>query len=182
MQRTIGALSNQTAFISETEATLNQQLEVLTSLTTALLGELEFLHSTVTAVQTNSNSGPDLPLMGARRADFRIDFYEEVERYEIGLIKRALQESCGNQRRAAQRLAMNSSTLNAKIKHYGIQINPDGVHTGDLTSQCISLDGSHRPAGVRAALILHDAARATAEPENAPTTQCDSFLKCHDFE
>ena len=49
-----------------------------------------------------------------------LDFYEEVERYEIELIIKALQASGGNQTQAAKLLRMKSTTLNAKMKHYGL--------------------------------------------------------------
>jgi len=49
-----------------------------------------------------------------------IDFYEEVERYEIELIKTALNRSGGNQTRAAKLLRLKATTLNAKMKHYGL--------------------------------------------------------------
>ena len=46
------------------------------------------------------------------------DFYREIELYEIELIKRALHRVRGCQRRAAELLGMNPTTLNAKIKHF----------------------------------------------------------------
>ena len=49
-----------------------------------------------------------------------IDFYDEVERYEIALISSALDQCGGNQRRAAKLLHLKSTTLNAKMKHYGL--------------------------------------------------------------
>jgi DNA-binding protein Fis len=52
-----------------------------------------------------------------------IKFYEEVERFEISLIVRALEETGGHQTRAAQLLGMNVTTLNSKIKHYCIAYN-----------------------------------------------------------
>ena len=61
-----------------------------------------------------------LELANATDVEIGIDFYKEVERYEIDLIKRALRQSGGSQRQAARLLGMNPTTLNAKIKHYGI--------------------------------------------------------------
>jgi len=49
-----------------------------------------------------------------------IDFYDEVERYEIALIRSALNECDGNQSQAAKLLHLKSTTLNAKMKHYGL--------------------------------------------------------------
>lgn len=51
-----------------------------------------------------------------------IDFYEEVKRFEVDLIQRALWVTGGNQVRAAHLLRMKVTTLNSKIKHYGINI------------------------------------------------------------
>ena len=52
-----------------------------------------------------------------------IDFYEEVKRFETDLIVQALTCSAGHQLRAARLLNINPSTLNAKIKQYGIETN-----------------------------------------------------------
>ena len=52
--------------------------------------------------------------------DSGIDFFEEVSRFEIQLIKAALDRCNGNQARAAQMLGLRSTTLNYKIKSYEI--------------------------------------------------------------
>lgn len=49
-----------------------------------------------------------------------IDLYEETCRFEIRLIQKALEETDGNQTHAARLLGLNLTTLNAKIKRYGI--------------------------------------------------------------
>jgi transcriptional regulator with GAF, ATPase, and Fis domain len=51
-----------------------------------------------------------------------IDFYDEVSRFEIDLIKRALIQTGGHQRRAARLLNLKVTTLNSKIKHYHISL------------------------------------------------------------
>jgi len=51
-----------------------------------------------------------------------VDFYEEVSRFEIDLIKRALIQTGGHQRRAARLLNLKVTTLNSKIKHYNINL------------------------------------------------------------
>jgi DNA-binding protein Fis len=48
----------------------------------------------------------------------RVDFFEEVRRFEIKLIGRALELSGGNQARAARLLGLGTTTLNYKIKAY----------------------------------------------------------------
>jgi DNA-binding NtrC family response regulator len=50
-----------------------------------------------------------------------IRFYEEVKRFEIALINAALRKSHGHQLQAARFLNLNPSTLNAKIKQYGLR-------------------------------------------------------------
>jgi transcriptional regulator with GAF, ATPase, and Fis domain len=45
-----------------------------------------------------------------------IDFYEEVENFEIQLIEAALHKAGGNQKGAARLLNLKPSTLNMKIK------------------------------------------------------------------
>jgi DNA-binding NtrC family response regulator len=49
-----------------------------------------------------------------------INFYDEVRRFEINLIRRALEQTGGHQSRAARLLGMNATTLNSKIKTYNI--------------------------------------------------------------
>jgi DNA-binding NtrC family response regulator len=53
-----------------------------------------------------------------------VDFYDEVSRFEIDLITRALLHTGGRQVRAAKLLNLKVTTLNSKIKHYNI--NPNG--------------------------------------------------------
>ena len=50
----------------------------------------------------------------------RLGLQEEVQRYEIELIRSALQRTRGNQRRAAKLLGVKVTTLNCKIKRFGI--------------------------------------------------------------
>jgi DNA-binding NtrC family response regulator len=52
--------------------------------------------------------------------DGGVDFYEEVKRFEVDLIKRALLLTGGHQGRAAKLLNLKITTLNSKIKHYNI--------------------------------------------------------------
>jgi transcriptional regulator with GAF, ATPase, and Fis domain len=50
-----------------------------------------------------------------------IDFYDEVTRFEISLIKLALERTGRNQAAAARLLHIKPTTLNFKIKLYGIE-------------------------------------------------------------
>lgn len=58
-----------------------------------------------------------------------IDLYDEVQRFEINLIRQALEETDGHQVQAARLLGLNVTTLNAKIKRYGI--DPKDLPDGD---------------------------------------------------
>jgi DNA-binding protein Fis len=51
-----------------------------------------------------------------------INFYDEVRRFEIGLITQALVYTKGKQSAAASLLNLNATTLHAKIKFYGIEV------------------------------------------------------------
>lgn len=50
-----------------------------------------------------------------------IDFYQEVQQFETHLIKMALDETGGNQAKAARLLGIKATTLNSKIKLFRIQ-------------------------------------------------------------
>lgn len=49
-----------------------------------------------------------------------VNFYDEVKRFEIDMIRRALDQTGGHQSRAARLLGLNATTLNSKIKSYNI--------------------------------------------------------------
>ena len=50
-----------------------------------------------------------------------VNFYDEAKKFEIDLIRRALDQTGGHQSRAARLLGLNATTLNSKIKSYNIQ-------------------------------------------------------------
>ena len=52
-----------------------------------------------------------------------VNFYDEVKRFEIDLIRRALEQTGGHQSRAARLLGLNATTLNSKIKTNSIRLN-----------------------------------------------------------
>lgn len=61
----------------------------------------------------------ELPREAAGEAA-RVEFYEEVSRFEAGLIRRALAQAGGNQKRAAQLLGVNHTTLHTMARRHGI--------------------------------------------------------------
>ena len=59
------------------------------------------------------------------------DLPEEVRGFETDLIQAALVKTGGNQLRAARLLGLKHTTLNAKIKRYGISIRPFAAQNGE---------------------------------------------------
>jgi transcriptional regulator with GAF, ATPase, and Fis domain len=55
--------------------------------------------------------------------DRGINFNEEMKNFEIYLIETALEKTGGSQIKAARLLKLNNTTLNAKIKRYGIRLD-----------------------------------------------------------
>ena len=51
-----------------------------------------------------------------------VNFYDEVRRFQIRLIKQALFHTNGKQAAAASLLKLNATTLHSKIKVYGIEM------------------------------------------------------------
>ncbi|HEX8707639.1 MAG TPA: sigma-54 dependent transcriptional regulator [Pyrinomonadaceae bacterium] len=81
----------------------------------------ECLRPEINDPQSNSATTRDSS-SGAAALDIGrgINFYDEVRRFEIDLIRRALEQTSGHQSRAARLLGMNATTLNSKIKIYNI--------------------------------------------------------------
>jgi DNA-binding NtrC family response regulator len=66
-------------------------------------------------------SGSTSESLGALDIGRGISFYDEVSRFEVELIRRALEITGGHQSKAAKLLGMNNTTLNSKIKVYNIK-------------------------------------------------------------
>ena len=97
---------------THTASELEHRVQQLTHLAKALASEVETLQLEL-ATDRNRDKLVEFDNQG-------IDFYQEIERYEIELIKSALNRCNGNQTKAARLLRMKSTTLNAKMKHYGL--------------------------------------------------------------
>ncbi|MFN0121649.1 MAG: sigma-54-dependent transcriptional regulator [Blastocatellia bacterium] len=71
----------------------------------------------------DANDGAGEPASRAAAIDLSrgILFYEEVSKFEVELIRRALEMTGGHQSKAARLLGMNNTTLNSKIKSYNIR-------------------------------------------------------------
>ncbi len=83
---------------------VGERIDFLCEVTTALLDEVKAL-----ALLKNS------------KLDSYINFKEEVKKFEIYLIERALEKTGGNQVGAARFLKIKTTTLNSKIKRYDIR-------------------------------------------------------------
>ena len=83
---------------------VDSRIEALKSLTKLLLMEVEAL----TMVERQDNRE-------------KLNLSEAVDQFEIELIRNALIRSGGNQRSAAKLLGTKITTLNAKIKRFGIE-------------------------------------------------------------
>ena len=90
------------------------RVQRLRDLTAALLREMDILPRDK-AFADESNR------LQALNASDGIDFYNEVQRFETGLIRLALDQTRGHQARAAKLLRIKPTTLNSKIKLYGIE-------------------------------------------------------------
>ena len=51
-----------------------------------------------------------------------VNFYDEVRKFEMDLIRRSLEQTGGHQSRAARLLGLNATTLNSKIKTYNLPV------------------------------------------------------------
>ena len=71
-----------------------------------------------TLVSSLNAAVEDLEALDLTKMDEQFDFYHEVERFEIKLIKSALRITGGSQIKAARLLKLNATTLNAKIKTF----------------------------------------------------------------
>ena len=66
----------------------------------------------------------------------RIDLIEEVTKFEISLIRRALLQTGGHQSEAARLLGISLSSLHAKIKRHGIKVrDPQAIDRVGLAEQ-----------------------------------------------
>ena len=100
-----------------------------------------------------------------------LDFYTEVSRFEIELIRRALKAANGHQGKAAQLLNLNSTTLNAMIRRYYIHVEPSALSkTVDMKSR-LRRHLDHRTEiqslGIRPSLTKP---RAVGTPKRASST------------
>ena len=88
-----------------------ERLAKIRNMASALLEEAESLDHDNSLAEVSS-------LFANLNVRSEVNFYEEVRRFEMRLISRALEITGGNQARAARILGLGSTTLNYKIKSY----------------------------------------------------------------
>ncbi|HYW72333.1 MAG TPA: helix-turn-helix domain-containing protein [Pyrinomonadaceae bacterium] len=94
---------------------LNETVSISSDVSHKRLDALRtLLHQMESEVQAIGEARPDL--------EGPVDFFREVEHFEIELIRSALRRTGGHQLRAAKLLGLNGTTLNSKIKRYGIDM------------------------------------------------------------
>lgn len=91
---------------AQSPAALENRLEALRVLSNSIVREVEALKKSKNTVMPG-----------------RINLADEVQRFETDLIRCALLRTGGKQRQAARLLNVKVTTLNAKIKRYGITLN-----------------------------------------------------------
>ncbi len=111
------------AVIHLQEASLDNRIETLREIALTLLEKLNSLQS--------ARPG---------RSDGSVKLSDEVQRFEVDLIRSALDRTGGNQVRAARLLGVKPTTLNAKLKRYKISFisrevkaEPD-VHSQEMAA------------------------------------------------
>ena len=87
-------------------AVVDNRIETLREVAEKLLSELNLLRSAPVG-----------------RVEGSVCLYDEVQRFEIGLIRSALERTAGSQIRAARLLGVKPTTLSAKLKRYGLSAN-----------------------------------------------------------
>ena len=101
-----GIATNKAPSSGEAGPALNGRIEALKVLASALAHEVEVLSR--------------MPTSGGPAG---INLSEEVRRFEAEMIRLALVQTGGCQRRAVRLLGMKLTTLHRKIRHYGIDVN-----------------------------------------------------------
>jgi len=97
--------------VRESQEQFRRQVEDFNRMARILSRALEELVGTAEVLQST-----DVPPV-----DLGINFYAEIRRYEVTLIKRALRHAGVSQTKAAALLKLNKTTFHSKIKHYAIR-------------------------------------------------------------
>jgi transcriptional regulator with GAF, ATPase, and Fis domain len=109
-------LSDRTVRLKLAERPDRDRLQRVVDLADALLTEAETLARDKAFTEEATKLKPLDILAG-------INFYDEVQRFETHLITMALNETHGNQAKAARLLGIKATTLNSKIKLFNIEVS-----------------------------------------------------------
>jgi DNA-binding NtrC family response regulator len=101
---------------------LENTIERAVVLTRSQTLELECLRDEILNPQLSVANNGNRGFTGQLDLIHGISFYDEVARFEVSLIKQALEQTNGHQSRAAKLLGLNATTLNSKIKAYNIRL------------------------------------------------------------
>lgn len=105
---------------------LPDKFRTLVELTLSLLREIEWLK--------------DIQELHARGPRQRLSLKNELCRFEIEMIRKALIQTGGHQARAARLLGVKVSTLHEKIKRYGIEPNVSAANDRFASSIDVAAD------------------------------------------
>jgi|SRR5215216_1492924 len=95
----------------------------------SLNGKLILLKEILSSMLDQMEAFRNVRAVSIRRG---INLYDEVRRFEIDIIECALEQTSGNQARAAKLLGINQTTLNQKIKRYNIAVADYGAYPATL--------------------------------------------------
>ncbi len=102
--------------LKKTGKEIGERIDFLREVTEALLDEVKEL----TPLKNNEDEVRSLTTLKNIKSGSAIDLDEEVMKFEVFLIERALEKTGGSQKQAALLLKLKNTTLNAKIKRYEI--------------------------------------------------------------
>ena len=102
--------------LKKTGKEIGERIDFLREVTEALLDEVKEL----TPLKNNEDEVRSLTTLKNIKSGSGIDLDEEVKKFEVFLIERALERTKGSQKQAALLLKLKHTTLNAKIKRYEI--------------------------------------------------------------
>ena len=126
------ALPAQTTDVSRRPTTTDARIGALKILAGSLLNRIEALEKEIAEGRTSP-----------------LDLKEEVQRFEAELIRNALIRTGGRQRRAARLLGMKVTTLNTKIRRYGIFLDHEPLSFStnpQISDEARDSEHAHRAA------------------------------------
>lgn len=114
LEPSASAEKTSTLRLASAEERSNGRVRRLVDLASSLMKEAQVLARDKAFVDESAN-------LKSMDLSSGIDFYSEVQRFETALIKLALEQTDGNQAKAARLLGLRATTLNSKIKLFGIE-------------------------------------------------------------